>query len=128
MDVGRGCQHQELSRKREGKSLIEDSGVWAGEVLLFVSLWCRAEPSVAQALWVSRAALRRQSFIALRDSEKVLKNRSMMLTSVLLFQLSRLASTSNILLCRKGKCPCEVGYFWPSSSHPSTQGPKLFNT
>lgn len=47
-----------------------------------------------------------------------------MLTLVLLFQLSGLASTSNILLCRKGKCPYEVGHFWPPSSHPSTGRPK----
>lgn len=96
------------------------AGGWvAGEVLLFGSLWRRPEPSVAQALLVSRAALRSQQLCSCLVLWVVLTNRSMMLTLVLLLQLSRLTSTSNILLCRKGKCPYEAGYFWPPSSRPS---------
>lgn len=91
----------------------------AGEVLLFGSLWCRPEPSVALALLVSRAALRSHQLCSCQVLREVLTNRSMMLTLVLLFQLSRLAATSNILLCRKGKWPYEVGCFWPPSSRPS---------
>lgn len=49
------------------------------------------------------------SFAAVRYSEKSLQTVSWLLTLVLLSQPSSLASTTNILLCRKGKCPYEVG-------------------